>query len=320
MTSNMKKAIGMLLAMQRHSWEQGIAMQAMYEAGEEEILIQMAYESVYRSLPDGRCAVIGVMDGATDSCAVGEGLRKAYQLCNDEYLKTGLDNLLQWTRQEAARNEQGILYHLTTGKQFWADSVYMVPTFLAANKYYQEAVSAVSGYWDKLYDSKAQLMCHMWDEKGDTSEDFCDKSHWGVGNGWTLVGIGKVISALPKEEYMEEINHLVQMELELLDSILKFVRKDGLFHNVVDDSSTFVETNLSQMVAYTIYRGLNDGWMPSPYLIWAELLRNAVQLCVDPVGRIHGVCGAPTFDKPGFAPEGQAFYILMEQAREDYQA
>jgi hypothetical protein len=31
---------------------------------------------------------------------------------------------------------------------------------------------------------------------------------------------------------------------------------------------------------------------------------------------VQDVCGLPFFDKPGVAAEGQAFFILMETARE----
>lgn len=315
MTEKMKKATGMLLAMQRYSWEQGVAMQAMLETEQFETLIQMAYEAVYRSLPDGRTAVIGVTDGATDSCAVGEGLLKACQLTDSTFLIEGYEKLLQWTIDKAPRNEQGLLYHLTTGKQFWADSLYMLPVFLASAGYYKEAVTAINGYWDKLYDNNTHLLCHMWDERESEAKDCCDKSHWGVGNGWALTGIGKVIAMLPKEKFQTELHQLIQKELELLDSVLGYVREDNLFHNVLDDSETFVETNMSQMTAYTIYRGLIDGWLPMKYLSQAEKLREAADSQVDYVGLVHDVCGAPTFDKPGFAPEGQAFYIMMEQAR-----
>ena len=35
---------------------------------------------------------------------------------------------------------------------------------------------------------------------------------------------------------------------------------------------------------------------------------------VDAHGLVQGVCGAPRFDRPGTAPEGQAFFLLMEAA------
>jgi len=35
---------------------------------------------------------------------------------------------------------------------------------------------------------------------------------------------------------------------------------------------------------------------------------------VDKNGFVHDVCGAPIFNSPGIAPEGQAFFLLMETA------
>lgn len=35
---------------------------------------------------------------------------------------------------------------------------------------------------------------------------------------------------------------------------------------------------------------------------------------MEPYGFVHDVCGAPDFAHPGTAPEGQAFFLLMEAA------
>ena len=37
-------------------------------------------------------------------------------------------------------------------------------------------------------------------------------------------------------------------------------------------------------------------------------------------GLVQGVCGAPHFDHPGTAAEGQSFFLLMEAAYRDYLA
>lgn len=50
------------------------------------------------------------------------------------------------------------------------------------------------------------------------------------------------------------------------------------------------------------------------YLPAAGRIRKAVHGCVDALGRGSPVCGAPSFDRPGVAAEGQAFFILMEAA------
>lgn len=124
--TDIKKVSNALLSMQRHSWEQGVAMQAFLEMGQDDYVCAMAFEAVNRSLEDGRAAIIGVTDGVTDHCSVGEGLKKACQLTGNEFLCKGREELLKWALQRAPRNEEGIVYHLTRTREFWADSFYML--------------------------------------------------------------------------------------------------------------------------------------------------------------------------------------------------
>ena len=72
--------------------------------------------------------------------------------------------------------------------------------------------------------------------------------------------------------------------------------------------------DLSQMVAYTIFRGIHEKWLDKNYLDYANNMRHAVHQKVDKYGYIQDVCGAPFFESPGRATEGQAFFLLMEAA------
>lgn len=308
----LKKAALSLLAMQRHSWEQGTAMQAFLEMGEMDTVCAMAHEAVYRSLPDGRAATIGVTDAVTDPCSVGEALIAACRHRADPMLERGLKALLTWALSEAPRSDDGILYHLTTSRQFWVDSMYMLPPFLAAAGEFAEAYRQMNAYWNALYDRDSGLMSHMWDDENGT---YIRRAHWGSGNGWALAGMARLHGLLPLKGYEKEKGILEDRTIRLLKAVLSLLRPDGLFHDVIDDSSTFVETNLSQMTAYTIYRGMAEGWLdPAAYIKEAKLLRMAAEGQMDEFGFIRGVCGAPAFDKPGISPEGQAFYLLMEHA------
>jgi hypothetical protein len=47
-------------------------------------------------------------------------------------------------------------------------------------------------------------------------------------------------------------------------------------------------------------------------------MRQAAHEKVNAYGLVQGVCAAPHFDRPGTAPEGQAFFLLMEAAHGDY--
>ncbi|MCM1134092.1 MAG: glycoside hydrolase family 88 protein [Clostridium sp.] len=308
------KAKTALLAMQRYSWEQGTAMQAFLEAGDDAVVIAMAKEAAYRQIADGRLASIGIEGAVTDPCSNGEGLIHAYKLTGEEDLKKAQEKSLKWALEKAPRNQEGIVYHVDSAPQMWADSVYMLPPYLAAAGEYEEAVKQIRGYLKVLYHEEIGLMSHMWD---DEKKVYLREAHWGVGNGWTIAGITRVIAKLP-ENMEKEKSELIQVVQDIVKGLLKWMREDGMFHDVVDDPETFVEVNCSQMLAYTLFRGMKAGWLSEEYLETAEKLRSAANKCIDEFGLVHPVCGAPSFDKPGTAPEGNAFYILMEAAAKDY--
>jgi hypothetical protein len=49
-------------------------------------------------------------------------------------------------------------------------------------------------------------------------------------------------------------------------------------------------------------------------------MRAAARAKVDGLGLVQGVCGSPSFEAPGTATEGQAFFLLMEAAHRDLDA
>jgi len=157
------------------------------------------------------------------------------------------------------------------------------------------------------------LLAHIWD---DGKKVWVDRGCWGVGNGWAAAGMAGVIHALPPGMKAEK-QRLVGNVQEILDGCLAHERSDGLFHNMVDEPDTFVETNLAQMLAYTVYRGTQAGWLDKRYLDAANRMRAAAHAKVDQYGLVQGVCGSPHFDHAGTAAEGQAFFLLMEAAHRD---
>jgi len=146
--------------------------------------------------------------------------------------------------------------------------------------------------------------------------DFESKAFWGVGNGWAITGITRVIKALP-ESMSETRIRFEGYVREAIDGCLKHMRDDGLFHYVLDDPNTFIDTNPAQAIAYAIFRGVKAGWLDNSYLEPANKMRYAVHKKVDELGVVRDVSGAPTFDHQGIAPEAQAFFLLMEAAAED---
>ena len=387
-----------LLACQRSSWEQGVAAQALLEwylsplseslsaSISKEILLEylygLAHDAIVRQGVDGRLAVClngsGDSDaGAVDPCCIGETL---YHLMRREDVdhnrfKEATQSMLDYIWKQCPKASVGVadeedsnrllLSHRTDAVEIWSDTVYMLPSFLAAAAVHfvqiqilpmsdlsshiraslaqivlaAKALQATSGEWSHIYDLKKQ--------------EFKRAAYWGVGNGWACAGIVRVFrifaGALVDNESADDMNFIMGdkqiMELlqtsydilrRTLEACFKHMRPDGLFHDILDDPSSFVETNFSQQLAYTVYRLLDlqlhsppevsscFSFPPlSPDLIadWeskADAMYWAAVKQTDRWGFVNGVCGSPTFDKAGTAAEGQAFGVLIEIARGEY--
>jgi rhamnogalacturonyl hydrolase YesR len=299
-----------MLTMQRDAWEQGVAAQAFLESGKTDLVVLLAKEAVVRQVEDGRLAVISCWEGVTDPAANGEAVLFAAKQTGDPKLKVAADKMLAYLLDNAPRRKDGTLYHIANKPQVWIDSLYMAPPFLAVAGQPQEAVKQVEGLRRVLWNQEKKLFSHIWD---DGKNDFFRKDFWGVGNGWAAAGMTRIIKALP-EEMGEEKKRLATYVNEVVDGCLAYQRQDGLFHDVVDNPQAFIETNLAQMLAYTIYRGVSGGWLKASYLKQADRMREAARRKVDEYGYVQGVCGSPNFESAGTATEGQSFFLLMEAA------
>ena len=123
----------------------------------------------------------------------------------------------------------------------------MAPPFLAVAGHPEEAVKQIDGFRSLLWLAEKQMYAHMWN---DENQAYARADCWGVGNGWAAAGIVRVIKALPDSMRMSEFA-LIGYLKEVLDGCLVYQREDGLFHDVLDNTATFVETNTAQMLAYS---------------------------------------------------------------------
>jgi len=302
-----------MLTMQRQAWEQGVASQALLEWGDRDLTILMAKEAVIRIYDDGRLGQVCDNHGVTDPGSNGEAVLYAAKLTGDPILKAGADRMLDYFLHKAPKTKDGTLYHIDNKPQVWIDSMYMAPPYLAVAGQPAEAWKQIEGFRKLLWNEDRKLFSHIWD---DGLNGFAREAFWGVGNGWAAAGMTRVLRALPQNMTVEK-RKLERYVNDVIDGCLAYKRPDGFFHDVLDDPNSFVETNLSQIMAYSIYRGIKGGWIDVSYRQGADKMREAARAKVDRMGLVQDVCGSPTFEAPGTATEGQAFFILMEAARRD---
>ena len=297
-----------MLAMQRASWEQGTAIQAAVETNDLLLLHLLVTEAILRQTPDGRTCMLGSNNNVTDPVAAGAGIVKCYELTGLQKYKDAADRLYDYCKTKAPRNAEGTLYHITNGKELWSDSIYMLPPFLAAYKDYDECMKQLRGYRNVLWYKDKKLFAHRWsDDKG----DFVNPKCWGGGNGWAMASFAIIYELMPDNltSYKKEIASMIQ---ELTEGLIAHMRPDGLFHDIVDDKSSFVETNLSQMAAFGIYKGIRLGMLDKKYRTHADKMKAAAISKIDKYGYVQDACGSPTFSKPGTSTEAQAFFLMMQ--------
>ena len=301
------------IGMQRYNWEQGTVAQALLEMGEYDLVVSFARAAILRQV-EGRFSVIGGNRPINDCSSIGEAVLFAGKLTGDPVFVKGANEMLEVIKNTGHKNNEGIIYHTQEPTKFFmSDSFYMLPPFLAAAGEYDEALKQIEGYRKYLYNEREQLYSHIWDAP---NKKFAREDFWGVGNGWTAAGLTRVVKLLP-DNRPEDKKRLIIYIREVVNGCLKYMREDGSFHNIVNKPDTFVEVNLSQMISYTIFRGVAAGYLESSYLDSAEKMRKAANDHVDNLGYVQDVCGIPNFDRPYIAPEGQAFYLLMETAAKD---
>jgi rhamnogalacturonyl hydrolase YesR len=306
-----------MLAMQRYSWEQGFASQALLEAGETELFVAMAHDAVVRMRPDGRLGMMHCETSITDSGANGEAVWRAYEVTENELFKEAADKMLEYIMVYAPHTEDGVIYHNEvsfhegfTNKQIWSDSSYMTPPFLAVMGELNEATKQIFGIMNYLRDDESGCMFHIYDAG---TQKFVRRKLWATGNGWTLLGVGKVLNEAKIVGDITAYETLMQTGQEILDCMLKYQRDDGLFHDILDEPDTFTDGTSAMMMAAFIYRGLKEGWLAGRnYKQHADKARKTATKNIDEFGIVRGVCGAPFFDKQGTSAEAQAAWLTME--------
>ena len=304
------RAKRILLSMQRMSWEQGVAAQAFLEYGDKETGLLLAREAVHRQV-NGKPAVTFEEYDSVDPGANGIPILYAYELTGDEKYKTAADKLADWFLNKAPRTDEGLLYHNPHLRKTLIDGVYHIAPFLTKAGYPQEALKQIEGFRKIHYNTAAKLYSQYWD---DEKKAFEKAAFWGGAQGWVACALARTLRYLP-DSMRDEKEDLQDRLQELVDTCCGFQREDGLFHDVMDDRSTFVETTAALMLSFAVYSAVGDGFLDRRYLRFADSMRHAAFGKVDDEGFVQGACGAPYFNTVGTSAEAQAFLMLSEAAQ-----
>lgn len=297
-----------MFCMTRQCWEQGIVAQALLETGDYENLERVVYDMVLRQSEDGRLCNVENTPAVTDSSfCVPAVYLLGKERKNEEMVKAAERNVA-FLLGNAERAEDGTLYHMIHTRHVWADSAAFLPYVLAMTGHEEEGLAQMKGICKRLYHKETGLYFHMWD---DGKDNYLRALPWGIGNGWILSGILRLYLVLD-ETYAQKKEALLKKWKDLLDTMLTYETQNHLFRDIMDDETSFEESEASELIAYCIYRGVHEGMLPRTYVSRADAIRRAVEDKVSSQGLVLDAASSPDFVRPGTAPECQAHYLMME--------
>ena len=303
-----ENVLNAMLCMTRQCWEQGIAAQCLLEIDKKDELELMVYDIVLRQSADGRLCNVENTPAVTDSAFCIPAVLEWGNKTNCKKYQLAAEKNIDFLLNKAECGQDGTLYHMIHTKEVWADSAAFLPYALAKAGYISEAFVQMKGICKRLYDEETGLFFHMWD---DEKNDYIRALPWGIGNGWILTGMLRLYLEVP-ETYKEERAEIRNQICRLLNNLLVYETEDHRFYDVLNDECTFKESETSAMIAYTIYRGINEGILDEKYRKRADDIRMALYDNVSEEGLVYGAARSPDFIKSGTSVECQAHFLMME--------
>ena len=288
-----------IISMDAWEWPQGVALFAMYqyykESGDKTILQYLKNwfdRQIIKGLPPQNINTTCPM--LTLACIYEEERE-------DKYLPL-LQEWLDGVMYRIPRTPEGGLQHIVSGilneGQLWDDTLYMTVLFLARmgrilenESYVQESIRQFMVHIKYLSDVKTGLFFHGWTFRG--NHHFAG-ALWGRGNSWYTAGLVDYLECLDGNEGVKQfLLTTLQRQVEALEACQD---ESGLWHTILDDSDSYLETSASCAFAYGVLKAVRKGYLPAKFAFVGEKAVKGVMSRINADGTVNGVSyGTPVF-------------------------
>lgn len=111
---------------------------------------------------------------------------------------------------------------------------------------------------------------------------------WGRANGWAILTMCEVLDAMKVAGYTEGREEILQLLRQHIAGICTVQDKSGMWHQLLDDPSSFLETSASAIFTYCIAHAICEGWI-SPISYGAQALAGweAVSTQINAKGQVE---------------------------------
>ncbi len=189
--------------------------------------------------------------------------RKEYSLIMDEWA--------EWIMKDMKRTKEGGIQHehaeLKNDEQLWDDTLIMTVLFLTKygkikgrEDYLDEARYQFLLHGKYLCDTETGLWFHGW--------SFAERNHfagalWGRGNSWITVFIPDYIDIMGLKGADKRI--ALGYFKGQVEALKKFQSKEGLWHTLINDETSYLEASATAGFCYGILKGIRLGYLDESF-------------------------------------------------------
>jgi rhamnogalacturonyl hydrolase YesR len=136
---------------------------------------------------------------------------------------------------------------------------------------------------------------------------------WGRGDGWMAAGMSILLREMPADN--PDRPRILQGYHLMMAGLLKHQGADGMWHQLIDDPTTWPETSSTGMFTFAFITGVRQGWLdaatygPAAKKAWLKLITY-----LDENSDMREVCQGTNIHNPkNHGPDGRAYYLARER-------
>ncbi|MEM9857204.1 MAG: glycoside hydrolase family 88 protein [Bacteroidota bacterium] len=111
---------------------------------------------------------------------------------------------------------------------------------------------------------------------------------WGRANGWVTWAMSEVLMLMPKKH--KAYKKIMKIYRNHLAALVNYQEENGIWHQILNDPSTYEETSCTAMYTLSMARGLNNGWLDDSFRKNALSGWNAVSNKIGDDGTVSKIC------------------------------
>jgi len=233
----------------------------------------------------------------------------------------------KWILEQFPRTKDAGFQHMTSDtvndQELWDDTLFMTVLFLANmgrildhKAYVDEAQYQFLLHIKYLQDKNTGLFYHGWTFNG--NHNFTEV-FWGRGNCWITMVIPEFLSMVDCDASIKR--YLKQTLVNQVESLREYQNSNGMWHTIVDDKTSYVESSATCGFAYGILRAIEMALLEPSNLDLAEKALEPILGYIDDDGVVNQVSYGTAMgrDSKDFyknielkpMPYGQALAILF---------